>query len=211
MTNQDDYTQKLETTRDLWNKEAENFDQEADHSLSNPLVREAWKTLLKESIKASAKKVLDIGCGTGSLSLLLANLGYEVIGADLSPAMIQRAKTKTQNAGYDIAYHIMDASYPEFAENSFDVIICRHLLWALPDPHAVLRRWQKLLTTHGQLLLIEGYWHTGGGLHADEIIAMIPSDMQTTVKNLSSQSVLWDKDVTDERYLISANFSSLLD
>lgn len=206
MTNPDDYTQKLDITRDLWNKEAENFDQDADHGLSNPIVREAWKTLLKENVLSSAKKVLDIGCGTGSLSLLLAELGYGVVGADLSPAMIQQAKTKTQNAGYDIAYHIMDASYPEFAETSFDVIICRHLLWALPDPHAVLRRWQKLLTTYGQLLLIEGYWHTGGGLHADEILTMIPSDMQATVKNLSGQSVLWDKDVTDERYIISATF-----
>jgi 2-polyprenyl-3-methyl-5-hydroxy-6-metoxy-1,4-benzoquinol methylase len=56
--------------------------------------------------------VLDIGCGTGSLTVLLASLGYKVTGVDLSPAMIVRAKAKTITKGFEVEFHIMDAALP---------------------------------------------------------------------------------------------------
>ena len=42
-----------------------------------------------------------------------------------------------------------------------DVVMCRHILWALPNPDEVLERWRKMLKEAGRLILIEGYWMTG--------------------------------------------------
>lgn len=199
-----DYQKQLNASREEWDKEAPQFDNEADHGLNHPDVHQAWKALLQEIIIPSADTILDIGCGTGSLSLLLAELGYQVTGADLSPKMLDIAREKTKSAGYDIAYHQMDVAYPEFDAESFDVIVCRHVLWALPEPENVLERWQKLLKPRGQLVLIEGFWHTGAGLYADDIMAMLPPNMHSTMQDLSKNPQYWGKEVQDERYLISA-------
>jgi len=193
----------LDSSRQVWDAEAPTFDNEPDHGLRDTVVRQAWTALLKDSLLDSPASVLDMGCGTGSLSVVMAELGYGVTGADFSPAMIALAQEKATCAGYPIAFYIMDASHPTFPSQQFDVIVCRHLLWALPDPAQVLERWINLLKPNGQLCLIEGFWHTGGGLHATQILDMLPVSMTDTIVNdLSDQSDLWGGTVNDERYLI---------
>jgi hypothetical protein len=54
--------------------------------------------------------------------------------------------------------------------------------------------------------LIEGYWNTGAGLHAPELLAALPSSVtMVSVQNLSDQPEYWGKKVTDERYAIIAD------
>jgi len=97
---------------------------------------------------------------------------------------------------------------PQFPHQQFDVIICRHLLWALPEPKQILQRWVKFLKQKGRLFLIEGYWKTGAGLHANQITAMLPSSFtNTTVQNLSDNSDFWGGEVGDERYAIIADLN----
>lgn len=195
----------LSAIRSYWDEEAATFDNEPDHGLGDPFIRFAWGKLLQASLPSSPVSVLDMGCGTGSLSILLAELGHEVTGVDVSPAMIAYAEAKTRAAGYDIDFRLENASDPHLADIQFDVIICRHLLWALPDPSLALQRWSTLLSPHGRIVLIEGYWHTGGGLHAWESTAALPpSFTSVTVKDLSSSPELWGANVTDERYLVVA-------
>ena len=196
----------LEQTRQYWDREAATFDSQPDHGLRDPMVREAWTNLLANSLPSAPASVLDIGCGTGTLSLVLVGLGYEVTGIDLSEAMITRAKAKTKAAGYAIPFQVMDASNPDFASQQFEVILCRHLLWALPDPALALQRWSKMLVPGGRLVLVEGYWHTGAGLQSQQIVEALPATfINVTVKNLSHQPELWGGEVTDERYIVVAD------
>ena len=103
----------------------------------------------------------------------------------------------------------MDAAFPEFDNQQFDIILCRHLLWALPEPGQVLERWIQLLQPRGNLLLIEGFWHTGGGLHAKDILSLMPSQMvDVSLQNLSENDDLWGKTVSDERYIIRARLKN---
>jgi 2-polyprenyl-3-methyl-5-hydroxy-6-metoxy-1,4-benzoquinol methylase len=199
---------KLEETRRYWDAAAETFDEEADHGLRAPAVRRAWSALLERWMPAGKRAVLDIGCGTGSLSVLLAELGYEVTGIDLSPAMLIRAQAKARAQGYAIQFIVMDADAPRFTPGSFEAIVCRHLLWALSEPRKVLRRWTELLKPKGRLILIEGYWSAGGGLHADELMAMLPAPFSVlSILELSGRPEYWGKQVTDERYAILAQLS----
>jgi ubiquinone/menaquinone biosynthesis C-methylase UbiE len=161
-------------------------------------------------LTSTSAKVLDIGCGTGSLSIVLAGLGYEVTGIDLSPKMISFAEAKAKQAGHRITFHAMDAAFPELAPQQFDTIVCRHLLWTLPQPDEVLRRWVTLLKPNGRLLLIEGFWHTGAGLHADNVIEALPTSLiNVQVRNLSHQTELWAGKVNDERYVITADLGGV--
>ncbi|MCB0010100.1 MAG: hypothetical protein KDE04_26720, partial [Anaerolineales bacterium] len=54
--------------RQLWDEAAADFDTEADHGLRDERVREAWYDLLQSLMPAPPMHVLDIGCGTGSLT-----------------------------------------------------------------------------------------------------------------------------------------------
>src|SRR5688572_22871799 len=197
---------RLQESRQYWDDLASSFDDEPDHGLRDSLVLEAWTELLKTWLPAANARILDIGCGTGSLSVILAGLGYTVTGIDLSPSMISLAKAKAAAHGVRIEFQVMDASNPQLQHQQFDVIICRHLLWALPDPDQVLQRWGKFLRPLGRLILIEGYWATGAGLHAEEITEMLPSSfINISVRNLSNDPGFWGGTVTDERYIIIAD------
>lgn len=77
-----------------WDALAASFDDEPDHGLRDAEVRRAWAARLASWLPAPPGDVLDLGCGTGSLSLLAAEQGHRVTGVDLSPAMVELARTK---------------------------------------------------------------------------------------------------------------------
>jgi len=193
----------LSDARSAWDCAAATFDTEPDHGLRDLAVKAAWRQLLSQWLPPSPGSVLDLGCGTGSLSVLAAELGHTVVGVDCSPAMIELAQAKAAAHDLPMTYQVMDAAKPTMGQAHFDALICRHLLWALPDPPTVLERWKSLLTPAGRLLLIEGFWVTGGGLKMAEIINMLPKGLSVIeTVNLSPLSVLWGKPVNDERYAI---------
>ncbi len=197
---------RLRETRDLWDRAAATFDEEADHGLRDPAVRRAWMALMRTLLPTSPAAVLDIGCGTGSLSVVMAGLGHDVSGIDLSPGMIAQARAKAAAAGLKIQFREMDAGELSLAPGQFDAVVCRHLLWALPEPAEVLRRWAALLRPGGRLVLIEGRWGTGAGLAAGEILAALPPALNPhPVRDLSQQPQLWGREVADERYAIVAD------
>ncbi len=72
---------------------------------------EEWAVYLKELLKdcgAEDGLVLELGCGTGSMTQLLAEAGYDMIGADNSEEMLEIAMEKRAAAGLDILYLLQD-------------------------------------------------------------------------------------------------------
>ena len=199
-------TDSWNAARNFWDQAAATFDEEPDHGLSDPAVRQAWTAHLRAWLPARPAAILDLGCGTGSLSLVMAELGHTIRGVDLSPAMIAQARTKAAAAGHAIDFQVMDAAAPSLALAQFDVLVCRHLLWALPDTAAVLRRWAALLRPAGRLVLVEGRWGTGAGLAPEEILSALPPEFAPhSVENLSAEPALWGRAVADKRYAILAD------
>ncbi|WP_329408354.1 class I SAM-dependent methyltransferase [Streptomyces sp. NBC_00704] len=188
-----------------WDAAAAAFDEEPDHGLRDPDVRAAWAGRLRAWLPDRRCDVLDLGCGTGSLSLLASEQGHRVTGVDLSPAMIGLARAKL--AGRDAAFLVGDAAAPPVGEERFDVLLVRHVLWTLPDPARVLRHWRALLRPGGRLVLVEGLWGTVApvGIPADRLTALLaPLSDHVRVEPLSQDVRLWGGPVTDERYAVVA-------
>jgi len=129
--------------------------------------------------------------------------GHRVTGIDSSGAMLDLARAKLDAVGLPMPFLLMDASRPDFAAASFDIVISRHVLWMFEDYPAVLDRWLALLPPGGRLLLIEGFWHTGAGLHAVDILAALAHQPgKSTLVDLAADTRLWGGPMRDERYLV---------
>lgn len=185
-------------TRELWNDEAAHFDDEPDHGLADPDVRAAWRKLLLEVLPPAPARIADLGCGTGTLTRLLTDEGYSVDGLDFSPEMIRRARAKVPEAEFVVG----DAADPALEPNRYDVVLSRHVLWAMPSPAEAIARWVDLLGPRGIVVLVEGHWSTGAGLTAVECERVVRTVRHNVKVRPLSQSVYWGKAIDDERYLI---------
>jgi SAM-dependent methyltransferase len=67
-------------------------------------------------------RALDLGCGTGTSSIYLAQHGWQVTGVDFSPKAIELAHDKARRAGINSEFHVGDVSRLDFLRESFDLI-----------------------------------------------------------------------------------------
>lgn len=95
---------------------------------------------------------LDIGCGRGELTGLLARRAEQVLGVDLSERMIARARK--EHPGPNITYRCANILEAEFADSSFDVIITTATAHHLPFEWLLTFAKQKL-KQNGMLLILD--------------------------------------------------------
>lgn len=147
-----------EMIQSAWDESAEWYDMQHAHGVQSEEEHTAWVNLFKQFTSDTPITVLDIGCGTGEMSLLLAEMGHSVHAIDLSENMLKRAEDKARKKGYSISFSIDDAESLSYDDESFDLVINRHLLWTLPDPEKALREWNRVLKPHGMIAVIDGLW-----------------------------------------------------
>lgn len=189
--------------RAMWDREARTFDEAPDHGLRDPVIRRAWADLLLPMIGEPGRRVADLGCGTGTLSMLLATEGqHRVHGVDFSPEMVRRAREKTRDVLPRPEFSLADAAEPPLPSASFDAVLCRHVLWAMPDPTAALERWIDLLAPGGVLVLVEGLWSNGAGLPASACVRLVENLRDDVHLHRLDDDRYWGGRVDDERYLI---------
>ncbi len=131
------------------------YDETPSHAISDPVEAAAWRATLRRALPEPAARVLDAGAGTGSLSLLAAELGYKVTALDLSAGMLARAARKAKEHGFELEFVVGSATEPPLGP--FDAVMERHVLWTLPDPVAALRAWRNVAPA-GRLVIFEGVW-----------------------------------------------------
>ena len=186
----------------FWDGQASSFDEAPDHGLRDATIRSAWTSLLSSLMPPAPARIADLGCGTGSLAVLLAEAGHTVSGIDVAAGMITRARDKAAAAGVVADFAVGDAMAPPWPPATFDAVLARHVVWALPDPGLGLDRWLELLRPDGRLVLIEGRWWTGAGLSADELTGLVRARGREVAVTPLSDATFWGGPITDERYVL---------
>ena len=108
----------------------------------------------------AGSKLLDLGCGPGEVLVRLASIApaIEATGADIDPAMIERAERKadralTRGATGRPAFVVADAASLPFADASFDVVISSFSVHHWPDRHAGLAEAMRVLRPGGRAIV----------------------------------------------------------
>jgi ubiquinone/menaquinone biosynthesis C-methylase UbiE len=145
-----------------WNRRAPGFDADFGHSIRTQRERAAWDRILDLVVPSRGTlDALDVGCGTGFLTLELAARGHRVTGVDFAPAMIAEARRKAAERGASVRFEEGDAEQLPYSAGSFDLVISRHLLWTLPHPEAAIDEWIRVLRPGARLVVVDGQFDAG--------------------------------------------------
>jgi ubiquinone/menaquinone biosynthesis C-methylase UbiE len=141
-----------------WDIHAKGYDAQYTHGLKSLGETEQWKLALQQITGNKTLKILDVGTGTGFLALLLAELGHTVKGVDISEGMMSEARRKAETKGLPIQFCYGDAENLDEPENTYDLVINRHILWTMQYPEKAIREWMRVLKPGGKLVIIDGDW-----------------------------------------------------
>jgi ubiquinone/menaquinone biosynthesis C-methylase UbiE len=106
-----------------------------------------------QQIPSNCDQVLEIGCGTGSFSRLLARRSNQVLALDLSPEMIRIARASSDQSP-NLEFQVADVLSWEFPPERFDCIVSIATLHHLPLA-PMLTRMKRSLKKGGVLLVLD--------------------------------------------------------
>lgn len=148
---------------DYWDGRADTFDDSPSHFIRPGTEEAAWQALLHRHLGDLRRpRVLELGCGTGLITLQLVKAGAEVTAVDLGERMLAHARRKAVAESADVRFVFADAEDPFPAGEDFDAVVCRHLVWTLPNPEAAFRRWHAQLRPGGKVLIFDHHTDRGG-------------------------------------------------
>jgi len=128
-------------------------------------------SLIKKANLPANAAILDAGCGIGGSSRLLAkNFNFQVTGIDLAPAFVETAQVVTQwyKLEQSICYEQGSVLDLPLENDSFDAVLCQHILMNIQDKETALKEFNRVLKPGGKLILHEIFQ----GKNKDEPIAL---------------------------------------
>jgi SAM-dependent methyltransferase len=110
----------------------------------------------RDSGDRAAVKVLDVACGTGTVALELARLGYSVVGLDVVGSLVGIARDRGAGTRAEkVEFHQLDvASDPIPGAGAYDVLVSMHTLYWHPDPHGLLEGCRRALKPGGHAVFL---------------------------------------------------------
>lgn len=166
--------------------------QMADESMVRNLAAQAeaiWpqEEALFDRHPVGSGAVLDIGCGTAEIIIRLAAKYPDAtfVGVDLETAHLERARERCLALGSRARFEYGDALALPFEDASFDYVVCRHLIQAVPDAAKVIAEIRRVLRPGGRAhVLAEDYgmlWCHPTGLDADGFWQKLPTQFAAAV------------------------------
>jgi ubiquinone/menaquinone biosynthesis C-methylase UbiE len=138
----------------------ESFTAQATAFAANPWVSDEQRIarLVSAARLTGKERVLDIATGPGYVAEALAKNSREVLGMDLTEAMLAIARARTEEHGVkNISFRIGDAQDLPFDEDQFDVVVCRLALHHVQQPARVVSGMARLCRSGGMVLVEDIY------------------------------------------------------
>ena len=138
----------------------ESFTTQAQAFASNPWVtdEERIRRLVAAAHLTGTERVLDIATGPGYIAEAFAGAAREVVGVDLTDAMLAIGKERTAERGVsNVSFRAADAENLPFENGAFDVVVCRLALHHLLTPLQVLSEMARVCRSGGTVLVEDIY------------------------------------------------------
>lgn len=147
--------------------------------------------LVRQVAAEAGQKVIDVGCGTGTLSVLLKKQfpSVEVFGVDIDPAVLRIASKKCSKAGVDITFRQCPARSLPFVTGSVDhavsSLVFHHL--SLKSKREALREIARVLRSGGKFHLLD--WGKGATMYRRAVFTIVRllDGFETTRENARGQ------------------------
>ena len=125
-----------------------------DHSRRYSSLRESYPKIVAEALSQPFKTVLDIGCGTGALLMMIheGKKDAKLSGTDLSEEMIKVALAKLGNAA-DLM--VSDSEKLPFRNGLFDLVLCTFSFHHHPNPTVVFKEMHRVLSPGGRIIMTD--------------------------------------------------------
>ncbi|HET7884459.1 MAG TPA: class I SAM-dependent methyltransferase [Acetobacteraceae bacterium] len=155
-----------------------------------------WSTRIAEPFLTfagvqSGQHVLDVGCGTGTISLALAQRGCTVVGIDASEPYLGGARIRRAHA--DISYEHGDARDLAYATASFDASVSMLAIDVIPEPERVVSEMRRVTRAGGVVAC--GTFDFWGGFSAEHMLtdtgAALDEGLRTVRDFLRSRPLVW--------------------
>jgi ubiquinone/menaquinone biosynthesis C-methylase UbiE len=141
---------RQEEARFLWDRQAPSYDKR------NLKIYESAYELSIKKIRAALspdQRVLEIGCGTGIISLGIAPFVESVVATDISPQMIAVAKSKADSASItNVEFRVSDGYALPYDDQAFDAFLLFNVLHFVKEPTVMIREAHRLLKPSGYLV-----------------------------------------------------------
>ena len=133
-----------------FSKDAADYDQSRRYSS----LRESYPKIVAAALSQQFKTVLDIGCGTGALLMMIheRKKGAKLFGVDLSEEMIKVAQAKLGNAA---ALTVSDSEKLPLKSGSIDLVLCTFSFHHYPNPAVVFKEMHRVLSPGGRIIMAD--------------------------------------------------------
>lgn len=164
-----------------------------DDSYDAPALRDQVDQWLATSPAARpGARILELGCGTGALSCMLAQRGFEVVGIDISESAISFARSVAAERGLRVQFHVAEACTWNAPAGAFDVVIDAHLL------HCV-----SLASDRTRLLTQVSRWQAEAGEFWTETMVFGEGLQDTPSRRMDEGGTVWAK-IADPQTCVDA-------
>lgn len=142
-----------------WDRRADGYSDSIHEEMDSEVHQEFERHLQAALPDKGELNCLDIGCGPGFFSMLLAAQGHHVTAVDYSEEMLEFAHRNCAEKGLVIQKVRADAQKLPFQDGSADFICTRNLVWNLEDPERAYKEWLRVLRPGGRLFLYDGNYY----------------------------------------------------
>jgi ubiquinone/menaquinone biosynthesis C-methylase UbiE len=140
----------MELSKAEFDRDASGYDRSSKYA---PL-RSSYGRIAEEALRQQFRTCLDVGCGTGSLLLLLGQQKEDAkrFGIDLSDQMIRIAGMKL---GEKVDLRVCDSEKLPFDNEQFDLVTCTYSFHHYPKPSATLSEMHRILSPNGRIIIVD--------------------------------------------------------
>ena len=168
----------LETIAERWDTHAVSYDEHHNASSTGADIKH-WKQYLEAHIgQDKGQKILDVGAGTGFLTLLISELGYRTSGLDISNGMLDIARQRAAEQSLDIQFFQSPVETIPAGDGIFDAVTNKSFLWTLLTPVETAKEWMRVLRPGGKVLCYitigNGDGKMSGSHYSEDIENMLP-------------------------------------